>query len=897
MANNTTAYIKTSRGNIQLIEGTSCSLNFGIADIRDLASRGGTFSKQLNAVWSDDNHRILGQLFDINSTTFDFNFNLRVECEVIQNGQVIVDDAYLQLIEINEEQHTNAQQANGSYSILVKSAQRDLFTRMGAKELTDLDFTYLNHIYNAANVKASFTHTSAEGYVYPMGVSNDENFLLTDFRPAIYAKDYFDQIHATNGFSYEIRDWPVFDKLVIPYNNDTPLIDNTDFLVEATKSGFSSSVGIITGWTEIQDLESIFNPTTGEYSVPTYLTGGQSINVNVDIDFDYILDNTSGADAYLVDILNSGFDSSVRYKGLFKIKKNGALYMGGSFVSPFVNGFELFESDTPITNGETAIVSGSYSLNIPIGSLLPTDVLTFEIIPQVVSGNQSHAFMKWKDAPSSTATDVVVNSRIDVNDVTIKLELTANTIGFGFEQDMNNYIPPKIKQKDFVKSICNMAQLWAFPDPDNSNKIIYQPRDNYLDDGQEKDWRYKLAKDKNQLVKFLPELSSKRKIFTYKEDKDTYNETYKESTNEIYGQAEYIFETEFKQNIDKLELVFSPTPMIPIPIGAIVPSFVGAAPKVNIRILIHNGVDTCLPFNIYDFATTGETGLTEYPLVSHFDNHYNPTVDINFAVCDYYFYEGINLTNNNLFNLHWRRTMAQLNGGKMLTAMFDLSIADIANINLNDKIYTRNSWWNINRIIDFDANGNKLTKVELISIDDELELPPFRIGTGIGNQPNLPNNPIDDLLTDYYDHNNVNFSGGSVTVKGKGNVINENIQGFVVGDNQVIEEGDGYWVNGKLIGGETVDFVPVDEKSVDIDSDYTIDPSAQAVIYLVAKGITLTIPRPEDYEDLKIYIKDKGFGGQTLTVQSGTIDGETSQSLTALESLTLHSSGGTWNIL
>ena len=576
MANNSNAYIKTSAGNIQLVEGSKCSLNFGIADIRDIGSRGGTFSKQLTAVWNAENHRILGQLFDVNSTTNNFDFNKRVECEVMQNNLVIVENAFLQLTEINEEQHTSQHQQNGSYSVLVKGAQRDLFTKMGASELTDLDFTYLNHTYNAANVVSSFSHTSSDGYVYPMAVNDDNNFLLTDFRPAIYVNEYFRQIHATNGFSFEVRNFPTFDKLVIPFASDTPAVDNTDFLVEATKSSFTGDGGTITGWTEVVDEENLFNPTTGNYDVPIYLSGGQAINLNVVIDADFVLDNTSGGDAYLVDITGVPLDRSVRYRGFFRIYKNGTLYNSGCFMFPnntvFNQGVEFFESDSPIVSGDTVIYSDTSELNIPIGNVLPSDDITFEIDSTVGYGNSgSPSTMIWKDANSIGASNVTVNTRIDVNDVTIRAELTANSIGFGFEQELNNFVPPKIKQKEFVKGVCNLAQLWAYTEPDNPNKIIYEPRDSYLDSGEQKNWTKKLAKDKNQLQKFLSNTQKKRKIFTYKEDKDVYNTQFKDAVNEIYGQAEFVFDTDFRQDIDTMTLVFSPTPMTQISIGAIVP--------------------------------------------------------------------------------------------------------------------------------------------------------------------------------------------------------------------------------------------------------------------------------------------------------------------------------------
>ena len=62
----------------------------------------------------------------------------------------------------------------------------------------------------------------------------------------------------------------------------------------------------------------------------------------------------------------------------------------------------------------------------------------------------------------------------------------------------------------------------------------------------------------------------------------------------------------------------------------------------------------------------------------------------------------------------------------MLTAYFDLNEADIQSLRLNDKIRIDNSWWFINRIIDYDPNVRQLTKVELMSIDSEIDFAPFK---------------------------------------------------------------------------------------------------------------------------------------------------------------------------
>jgi hypothetical protein len=199
----------------------------------------------------------------------------------------------------------------------------------------------------------------------------------------------------------------------------------------------------------------------------------------------------------------------------------------------------------------------------------------------------------------------------------------------------------------------------------------------------------------------------------------------------------------------------------------------GAAPKTNIRILYDGGLGTCSPFNIYDYGTTGELLQTSYPLVGHFDNPFNPTFDINFATCDFYYYSPTTLTNNNLYNLYWRRTINQINVGKMLIANFNLKEDDIQALKLNDKIRIDNSWWNINKVIDYDANKNTLTKVELISIDTDIDFAPFisHVGTGFTANDTTTQVASTTIINSKTEHSNIIAGPVTGNVVGAGNVI------------------------------------------------------------------------------------------------------------------------------
>jgi hypothetical protein len=175
-------------------------------------------------------------------------------------------------------------------------------------------------------------------------------------------------------------------------------------------------------------------------------------------------------------------------------------------------------------------------------------------------------------------------------------------------------------------------------------------------------------------------------------------------------------------------------------------------------------------------------------MIGHFNNPLYPTFDINFGTNDYYFYEVATLTANNLYNLYWRRTVNQINVGKMLIAYFDLSEVDIQALKLNDKIYIDNSWWNINKVQDYNANNNSLTKVELISIDTEIDLAPYKTAGGKPIGDIITAVGVDSIFKKSAQVNNVVLPGADVIVLGKGNVVGSGVKGVVIGDGQILEQ-------------------------------------------------------------------------------------------------------------
>lgn len=879
--------IQLETGYLDVKEGTNFPLNFGVADVRDLSKRSGTFSKTITLVGNDNNNILLNNYYDVNIEAGTFDIDVLTPCTVLQNDVPIVEDAYLQLVSVNKVQKNDGYEEEVEYLVLVKDAQADFFTKLDNSELTDIDFTDLNHTYNSTNVVTSFSHTVTDGYVYPLCANPSNVYPLNSFFPAIYAKQYFDRIHSTNGFSYEWTDLQNFDKAVVLYNGDKPATDYSDYLVEFNKASFTPTLGaIITSWTETQDDQGLFNPTTGVYTPPFYVATGQSINYQVSLECDVDLDNATGANAYLVDITGSGFAYSIRYVAKVIVKKNGVDYVTQTIGSPVL--YDWANTDNPLPNGTNTIGTINATINVPVSNVLPTDSITFALEIEQVATGVPLPYLKWKDTAVPSGNDVTITDELNVTSMAVSANLAVNVLGFGQTIDMNVFIPKKVKQKDFIKWILFRWNMYVELDPDNPNKFVYKTRDSYYDDGTEKDWTLKLAKDRTQELQFLPELSSKKLILSDKSDSDDYNKAYLDAFNEVYGQVEFTYDNEYVKGTERKETIFSPTPMIKTTFGAVVPSINGASPKNNIRLLLHNGTTTCEAFDIIDYGTTGTTE-TDYPIVHHFDDPFNPTFDLNFGVCDYYFYDGITLTNNNMYNLFWRRTIAQINSGKMLTAYFDLRESDIQTLALSDKIRINNSWWNINRVIDYNANKKQLTKVELLSVDDEITLPPFRTKIIKVTTPETGLDPFPDLASKFYDDSNINYSPGSTTIKGINNIVLPGIKAYVIGDGGVIDS-DGFWVDGEKISNPDSTVSKTYNVTI-VGVDYTALGDFDEIIEASASGITITLPDPRDWEGKKFYVKNYGGGNIDITTTAITIDGSATITIADLDSVTIASDG------
>jgi hypothetical protein len=846
--------IQLSTGYLDVKEGTSFPLNFSIGDIRDISKRTGSFSKTITLVGNSNNNNLLNHYYDINIQAGTFNINTITNCDVLQNGIPIMINATLQLINIKKTQVTGAYEQMVEYEVLIKENRGTFFSDISNKYLTDLDFSDLDHYVDADVVIDTFDNTVADGYKYVMPFNIDTTYQFNWFKPAIYAELYFDRIFAAAGYSYT---WDGladanFDKLLIPYNGDQNIVDWTDAKVVAEKAAFSElktqtilstanwtaltqfpmeARDLTTGWSETLDAQNLFDTTNGQYTTPQWVGVGSGES--------YIYEVSMAGELFL------NFNTSVRlypdgtaaYRVFLRVKVQGfgnvKCYLPdliydddvNYFATPTVTSLGTFNHVFTFNATTDGLGGGGIDFNdIQIMQIGVDVVNTFS-----VSGDVYNTFVYWE--PQTGTTPQTPNIDLDITSFDVTIRPSDNIPLNSGITTMNTFIPDKIKQSDFIKSIFLMYNLYVTEDPNSETNLILLHRDEYYDSGKAVDWTNLLMKDKDQSVIFIPELNNKKLRLTHKADTDSPNKVYTDVTREIYGQVEVTFENEYVKGIDVKETIFSPTPVQPTVFGAFLPLLNGAAPKTNLRILFDNGELTAQDVNILSgYDTITATG-GKYPYLSHFGgvDPLNPTFDINFAECQYYYYQVAQNTNNNLYNIYWRRTVAQINGGKLLTAYFYLRENDIQLMELNDKIRIDNSWWSINKVIDYNANNLQPTKVELISLETEIDLPTFYSGTTTPVGPG-DGTQIQSIMNTYRSTTNVTTNNNDSIIIGSGNVVGDGLRALVVGDGLTVENNGiattNLTVTGTLNNRSVSDILPTYTKYVAlITQSGTNDPT------------------------------------------------------------------------
>lgn len=277
-----------------------------------------------------------------------------------------------------------------------------------------------------------------------------------------------------------------------------------------------------------------------------------------------------------------------------------------------------------------------------------------------------------------------------------------------------------------------MFNLYVEPDRYGSNILNIEPRDDFYAAGTTVDWTAKLDLTKDIEIIPMGDLNFNQYLLTYKEDSDYLNSDYSNRYKEVYGQHIDYIATDFQSSKNAIELIFSPTPsagstMNPLVVPTILKENTTALPNNvngNIRILYYAGLLTGAWTHI---DGSGSTARSTYPYSGHLDNPQTPTLDILFDApkLRYWIMTDPSLyPDANLFNLYYQKFLDEITdkNSKIVVAYFHLTPLDIYNLDFRSHFFIDNTYYRLNKIIDYNPLSTDTTKVELIKIKEAIHV-------------------------------------------------------------------------------------------------------------------------------------------------------------------------------
>ena len=864
------------------------ALTKSIQDIKEPNKRKATFSKSVTLPDSKIIREVFDHFFEFNMVDRSFNPLVKVPCRYEVSNEVILE-GYIQLrsVEVLDEE-------GFAYSVSLVSQLGNFFEDIKDSKLEDLDLSEYNHILNREIQELSWDtqiikdgslipFNKGEGYVYALvdyGFSSDSvTFDSVNIGTSIYVRQYFEKIFEAVGYTWEstFLDSDLFKSLIIPSSPETfnltsaeisdrtftanePELDSTGTTLSNNLPNLSLSVrDKIINTVELADTGGVYDPATGVFTCID--SGVYTFELTCHINATFTPNNLTVNMQTITDVngylmlhkttASSGAVAQVAASAFYITKDDPTAYAGVRSTSA-----------TPLVGDTDYLASKRWSASPTIYPSTPTAVPRTGNPPDkykvVVTGLEMIAGDKleasWKAGvycPVSTGSSPVMfvdefgNNR--GGQCTLNFPLSSfyskpeNTTTYaGSTLEINKTIPTNITQTNFILAFIKMFNLFIDVDPSNPKNLTIEPRDEFL--GSDVEIIHKLIdRAKPFIEKPVTDLNALKYIYKYKDDGDYFNEIYLDSWQKTYGEIQVDVTHDFGKDIQKEELMFSPTPSVSLPFSnRVLPTIQqrdeAGQPintKHNIRVLYYGGLKDCNSAwihqeNISFGGIAFPIARTQYPYAGHFDDPYSPTLDLNFGLVNEVYYwssplEPITVTNNNLFNAYHSTMIKQFTDEDTRIIECYLYL-DQTNWNKFDftKLYYfgtggNYSYHRLYKIFDFNPNSSEPTKVQFLRLADvDIFVPRFEDadgtddpvdpatgggGGGITIDETLPilpstkssdgNTGVNKTVIVTGENNYIDPTAKNVQILGDGNIISGDVEGvnLINSSNNIIDAG------------------------------------------------------------------------------------------------------------
>jgi len=706
---------------VDLYENENISLNYSFNDIKELTPKG-NYSRTFRIPFTPTNASIFGF---IQENTFQFSgFNPKRKI----NASITVDT--IPIIE-GYVQFKAAYTSNGEVSdleIVFFGNTVDFFKTIGDADFKnyigaelqnnfDLVLTYDNlATLNGSNKVYLGLADRGQNWVGQLNEAGTRSIYSTDqsivptigeLTPFVSARYIFNKIFALSGFEFNDVDSATLveqlDQMWIPWTGEAGYIQTQgnpetakfqlqggvegDTLTSADFSAITLDNGLTFYGAPLPSMTEVFdygnNVTGNEYTA--------SISARFILQAKCIAEIDTN--------LPTGFQL------LFGLIRT---YGGQKQLYPYTSPFNFYDPQAgadELNTPKPAIAYNSWSPTILADNYLPSGAT---VEPFILIGTS--AILSWggtitlRDSLGSTNTSFQSNS------------ITKPFFGNPIDWAAN---APVMKCSEFISSLFKMFNLVVIADDINPKLLTFLPIQEYLSQGNAKDWSNKIDISKDITLTSTADYQAQENIWTYKPSTDYLNSLYNSQGNRAFGRLLLIDpENDFTTNNYKVETMFSPTPLALIKATDFpIPKFIsnsGQYVNGGPRILYYT--NSTIDINLYN--NDANTIVSESLVLF---SHYTTAIP-NLADEDLNFGQEIPLHQitatpyKTLYQRYWNDYIADIYApdARIIEAFFALDFADIYQFQFNDKIFIRDSYYRILEISDYVVGMQDTVKVKLI---------------------------------------------------------------------------------------------------------------------------------------------------------------------------------------
>ena len=724
-------------------------LDISAIESGDIGKIFGISSQEFALPGTDINNQFFNNLFDL-GTTPAIGLTHTVPCQVLVDGQAVYTGK-LYLTSIITDQYNDV-----IYNCAVVNETVDFRTRIDNRALADLDWSAYNHDYSWTNISSSWNNQLFSGSIlYPLvhygkdpnnangsqlefggGAFQVDNInyplRVTDFKPAIRAKDVVDTIFDTVGYRYSSSFFNsnFFKELYVLTANTDNKGANIQSTVTQSMYAYPATIQDIAGFgvpttvafnTEVFDNGNNYDP--GTYTYTADVTGLYTINVNIPFTIAGYSGNSPERDVEITVTVN------------------------GSAVQSYIQSLKSGQS-------------GTIGFNPFQQQLTALDTVQVQI--------------SFYEAPGSGEDFRVKAGTNTFFKVSGPPGIVGATLNMGYQ------FPDKLKVLDFFNSLVLKFNLVVEPIKNQRNILLIEPFNNWVDAGVIKDWTNKV--DRNVKWEITHPLGDQPKtlILTDKLDQDVINQYQFTTFKDTYGTETYDSDSDLTTGEKKIETIFGATPVKAIPNSqtVVVPFLYkqeagkyGQPFKFEPRLLFKtelkettgteargifagqagyfymNDGNTTFPINYYKTLSPNTASIPDYN--NGFDIHYD---NLGYWPYQQNFQNG--RTRNDAYSTYWAYYINELYDvdTRLVTMNVVLQPDEIQQIQLNDKIFIDGHYYRINKIQGANLIEEQSTKVELLkTLPRKLPFPRRRIYIN-------PNEYDDVIQNDYGQDGTTSYS-------------------------------------------------------------------------------------------------------------------------------------------